>query len=92
MKSRNYRPSGAPPPEFLPKRQRRQKRSADYCVRHDRTPSRHVPMRDPAFKSAVKQQLAAMAERQAILADVAARLRGHVSASRQDLESLRESF
>ena len=88
MKARNYRPQGPPPPEALPKRQRKQKRSSEWVLRHDRTRSAHVPAHAPAFKRAVKAQLADMARRQAVVSDLASAVRALRPASRAELASL----
>ena len=88
MKARNYRPSGPPPPEALPKRQRKQKRSSEWVLRHDRTVSTHVPAHAPAFKRAVKAQLADMRRKQAVVSELASAVRALRPASRAKLTSL----
>lgn len=88
MKARNFRPQGPPPPEALPKRQRRQKRSSEWVLRHDRTVSTHVPAASPAFKRAVKAQLDDMRRKQAVASDLASAVRALRPASRAELDSL----
>lgn len=88
MKARNYRPQGPPPPEALPKRQRKQKRSSEWVLRHDRTRSTHVPAASPTFKRAVRSQLADMRRKQAVVSELASAVRALRPATQAELASL----
>jgi hypothetical protein len=87
----NY-PQGPPPPRCLPALQRKQKKSSIWCLRHDRTQSKHVPTRDRAFAARIKAQLEASSANVARLEALASGFRQLTPASPQSISDLAATF
>jgi len=83
---------GLPPPHFLPTRQRKQKRSSEWVLRHDRTQSKHVPTRDRAFAARIKAQLKASTANVERLEALSAGLKQLTPASPQSISDLAAAF
>ena len=83
---------GLPPPHFLPTRQRKQKRSSEWVLRHDRTQSRHVPTKSRDFAARIKAQLQASAANVARLEALAASFRALTPASSDAIQALATAF